>query len=517
MAGSSTCLNAAVPAPLDVLAVTHYPHVIPGPYTTETGINTTGAAVAWLAGLLYGGRSGRPSEADYARLDAEAGVVPPGADGVVALPVLGDGERTDPDVRGAFAGLSLRHDRAALARAVLEGVAFAIDDQLDLLRSGGAPVTELRVSGGDTRLASWTRIKADVLGIPVRTVPGDAAVTGVAMLAGLGAGVYRDPAEAIERCVRLEPAVEPDPATPAAWRRMPVPPVAGRWRASGAVRRSPAAVLDSAVRFGKRLIDACPARDQHLLRGEALATGRGLGADRPRPAGAPARPAFARPGGRWRQPGRCPGAGGRGAAAGLELHSTFTGLAAYSDNLLLHPDPAGRQAAATWFGWAIDWTAALGGVATGGHVGAFSVPDWTESRARAALWRELQASLVALSGAAHRAGLEYLLVENLAAAREPSTMAMIRDLLTDGDDDRVPVRLCLDVGHMCVPGTAGDDRDPYAWLRELAGRPRSSSSSSRTPRATTTGRSRPSGTPPAGSTPTASSTPSNAAAWRTPR
>ena len=65
MAGSSTCLNAAVPAPLDVLAVTHYPHVIPGPFTTETGINTTGAAIAWLAGLLYGGRSGR---ADRRRL-----------------------------------------------------------------------------------------------------------------------------------------------------------------------------------------------------------------------------------------------------------------------------------------------------------------------------------------------------------------------------------------------------------------------------------------------------------------
>ena len=153
--------------------------------------------------------------------------------------------------------------------------------------------------------------------------------------------------------------------------------------------------------------------------------------------------------------------------AGLELHSTFTGLAAYSDNLLLHPDEAGRQAAATWYGWAIDWTAALGGVATGGHVGAFSVPDWNDPGRRAALWHELQASLSALSREAQDAGLEYLLVENLAADREPSTMAMIRDLLTDGDDDRVPVRLCLDVGHMCVPGTTGDDRDPYAWLREL--------------------------------------------------
>lgn len=153
--------------------------------------------------------------------------------------------------------------------------------------------------------------------------------------------------------------------------------------------------------------------------------------------------------------------------AGLELHSTFTGLAAYSDNLLLHPDEAGRQAAATWFGWAIQWTAALGANATGGHVGAFSVPDWTDPRRRSELWGALKSLLDALSREAAKVGLEYLLVENLAAAREPSTMAMIRDLLTDGDDAGVPIRLCLDVGHMCVPGTAGDDRDPYAWLREL--------------------------------------------------
>ncbi|HEY8179191.1 MAG TPA: FGGY family carbohydrate kinase, partial [Candidatus Limnocylindria bacterium] len=59
MAGSSTCLNAAVAEPLTVLAVTHYPHVIPGPYTTETGINTTGAAIAWVADLLYAPRGRR--------------------------------------------------------------------------------------------------------------------------------------------------------------------------------------------------------------------------------------------------------------------------------------------------------------------------------------------------------------------------------------------------------------------------------------------------------------------------
>jgi xylulokinase len=227
MAGSSTCLNAAVPQPLTALQVTHFPHVVPGPFTTETGINTTGAAVAWVADLLYAPRGQRAGTADYARLDREVAEVPAGADGVLALPTLADGERTDPDLRAALTGLSLRHDRAVVARAVLEGVAFAIRDQLGLLTAAGAQVSELRVSGGDTRLAIWNRIKADVIGIPVVTVAGDAAVSGVAMLAGLGAGVYRDVDDAIRRCVHLSPPMEPDPSTRAlyderfgAWRKL---------------------------------------------------------------------------------------------------------------------------------------------------------------------------------------------------------------------------------------------------------------------------------------------------------
>jgi sugar phosphate isomerase/epimerase len=152
---------------------------------------------------------------------------------------------------------------------------------------------------------------------------------------------------------------------------------------------------------------------------------------------------------------------------GLELHSTFTGLAAYSVNLLLAPDASDREAALAWYRSAIGFTAQVGGRATGGHVGCFSVPDWRDPARRAELWSALRASLSVLASEAGAAGLDYLLVENLAVAREPSTMAMIRELLDDGAEDRSPIRLCLDVGHMCVPGTSGPDRDPYAWLREL--------------------------------------------------
>lgn len=148
----------------------------------------------------------------------------------------------------------------------------------------------------------------------------------------------------------------------------------------------------------------------------------------------------------------------------LELHSVFTGLAAYSSNLLLHPAPESRAAAEAWYRTAIAWTAAAGGTAVGGHVGAFSVVDWRDPAARRERWSDLRASLERLAREARTAGLDHLVVENLAAAREPSTMAMIRELVTDGDAERAPIRLCLDVGHMCVPGTTGPERDPYAWL-----------------------------------------------------
>jgi D-erythrulose 1-phosphate 3-epimerase len=158
------------------------------------------------------------------------------------------------------------------------------------------------------------------------------------------------------------------------------------------------------------------------------------------------------------------------AAGGLTLHSTFTGLAAYSSNLLLHPDPAGRERARSWYERVIDFSASVGAGSTGGHIGAYSIDDWRHPVRKRRLWSELGEALDELAGYARERGLSCLMVENLAAAREPSTLRQFGTLLTDGDDMHVPIRLCLDVGHQCVPGTAGKDRDPYAWLLELGGR-----------------------------------------------
>jgi D-erythrulose 1-phosphate 3-epimerase len=155
---------------------------------------------------------------------------------------------------------------------------------------------------------------------------------------------------------------------------------------------------------------------------------------------------------------------------GLRAEAVFTGLAAYSGNLLMHPDAERRRSALEWYLGVVDLAARVGARGVGGHVGAMSVPDWSDPERRAERWSGLQRSLAEIAACARTAGLDYLLVENLASPREPSTMAGLETLLTGGDASHVPVRLCLDVGHQCVPGTTGADRDPYAWLSHFSTR-----------------------------------------------
>jgi xylulokinase len=209
MAGSSSCFNSVVPEPLADLDITHYPSAVDDHgYVTEVGLNTTGEALDWLAQLFY---ARAPRRDDFARIEHAAAAVAPGADGLLFAPVLGDGERDDPTRRGIASGLSLRHDRSAWARATLEGVALGVRARLETLERASAKATELRVSGGGARIALWNQIKADVTGIPVVCVPGDSTAAGTAMLAGLGAGLYRDVAQAVKAAYRPGPVAEPDP------------------------------------------------------------------------------------------------------------------------------------------------------------------------------------------------------------------------------------------------------------------------------------------------------------------
>jgi xylulokinase len=152
--------------------------------------------------------------AAFDELVAEAERWPAGADGLFFLPYLA-GERTphaDPDARGAFTGLELRHDRGALVRAVLEGVAFGLRDSLELLRDLGVGVEVGRVSGGGARSSLWLQIVASALGIPLElTAVEEGSAFGAALLGGVAAGVFADVHEAVARCVSVRETVQPLP------------------------------------------------------------------------------------------------------------------------------------------------------------------------------------------------------------------------------------------------------------------------------------------------------------------
>jgi xylulokinase len=137
---------------------------------------------------------------------AQAAQAPPGSEGALFLPTLSGATapRWNDRMRGSFAGLGLHHDRTHLARAILEGCAFALRDIVDRFEAMGLGGEELRVVGGGARSALWLQIKADVTGHPVRAVRGDHATSaGAAMLAGVAAGFFADLAEAASRVVRL--------------------------------------------------------------------------------------------------------------------------------------------------------------------------------------------------------------------------------------------------------------------------------------------------------------------------
>jgi xylulokinase len=167
-----------------------------------------GAALAWCRDLLGEGLD----LSAVARLAEESEA---GAGGVVFLPYL-SGELqpiNDGNARGVFFGLSLSTGRPELARAVMEGAAFAIAHNLALVGEGGVPVDELRAVGGPTRSELWCQIISDVTDRELAVLSDNAgAPLGDALLAGAGAGLVEDPAAVASAASRVARYYEPQEA-----------------------------------------------------------------------------------------------------------------------------------------------------------------------------------------------------------------------------------------------------------------------------------------------------------------
>jgi xylulokinase len=204
-------------------------HALPQTWHAMGVMLAAAGSAAWLRHALG---------ADLRALDGEAEAWAPGAEGLLFAPYLA-GERTpypDPDARGAFVGLSLRHDRGALWRAMLEGVAFGLADSLQLLHDLGAAPAAGRVSGGGARSRLWLRIVSSALRLPLEvTESEEGSAYGAALLAGVRAGVFADAEEAVARCVRVRETIEPEWDYEAVYERYrllypTLRPLEGSWR-----------------------------------------------------------------------------------------------------------------------------------------------------------------------------------------------------------------------------------------------------------------------------------------------
>lgn len=183
-----------------------FAHSTPGRYCLLAVTLSAGGSLRW-----WRDQTGL----SYEELVTEAVAVPPGSDGLVFLPYL-TGERTphlDPKARGAFFGLTARHTRGHLTRALMEGVLFSLRDGLEIMRGLNVRPTEIRAIGGGATSPLWLQLQADVYGAPIqRMAIEEGAAYGAALLGHVAAGTFADVDEATGVVRTLDEVTEPDTA-----------------------------------------------------------------------------------------------------------------------------------------------------------------------------------------------------------------------------------------------------------------------------------------------------------------
>ncbi|MBI3947944.1 MAG: xylulokinase [Armatimonadetes bacterium] len=217
--GTSGVVLACADAPvMDPELRTHtFCHAVPGKWHVMGVVLSAGGSLRWYRDVVAAAdadRARRQGVDPYELITAGAARAPIGSEGLLFLPYL-TGERTpypDPDARGVFFGLSLRHDRRHLARAVIEGVSFALRDSLEILREIGLTIGEVRVSGGGARSEVWRGILSAVLNVPLsQAAAEEGPAFGAALLAGVGVGTYPSVPEACARAIAARRVTEPPP------------------------------------------------------------------------------------------------------------------------------------------------------------------------------------------------------------------------------------------------------------------------------------------------------------------
>jgi xylulokinase len=201
-------------------------HAVPGLFMPTGAMQAAGASYQWTRDQL-GGVQIRAAESlgisTYELMNLEAETSPPGANGLIFLPYL-LGERSprwNPKARGAFVGLTVRHTRADMMRAVLEGVTMNLRIILKAFTSQGATVEAMRVIGGGAQGRFWNQLLADIYGLPIHrlAVLEEATSMGAALIGGVGVGLYPDFSMS-QHMNKIAKTVQPDAEAQAAYEKI---------------------------------------------------------------------------------------------------------------------------------------------------------------------------------------------------------------------------------------------------------------------------------------------------------
>jgi xylulokinase len=207
--GCALALCATVDRPLydPGLRIGLYRHAVPGLFVLLPWIPTAGMVLRWFRDQFGEGL-------DYTGLAELAAGVPPGCEGLIMLPHFCgmNSPEVNPEAKGALYGLTLAHRKAHFVRAIMEAVAFALRDNLELLLAAGTPCRMVTSLGGAARSRFWLQIKADVMQRTLTTMRCEEATSlGTAVLAAAGTGAFAGIKEAVQAMVHPADAIPPDP------------------------------------------------------------------------------------------------------------------------------------------------------------------------------------------------------------------------------------------------------------------------------------------------------------------
>ena len=192
-------------------------HAVPGKWHVMGVVQSAGGSLRWMRDTLCQVEKSRAAESgrDAYEYMTEAAAALPTSEGLIFLPYL-TGERApypNPNAKGVFFGLTIRHTKAHMVRAVLEGVAMAMRDSFEIMKAMGTTFRQVRASGGGARSKFWRQIQADVTGEPHVTINVDEGPAfGVALLAGVGCGIFSSVAEACRETIAVVDELGPQPS-----------------------------------------------------------------------------------------------------------------------------------------------------------------------------------------------------------------------------------------------------------------------------------------------------------------